>query len=64
MGRVLEILASIVNAQTEESFNEAMAELRNRYESKPPLMGYLSDELLPKKEKFVRYWTNNVLHFG
>ncbi|KAK9242958.1 hypothetical protein V1506DRAFT_545859 [Lipomyces tetrasporus] len=53
-----------VNAQRRESFNQAWTELRNRYESKPQFMDYLSDELLPKKEKVVRYWTNNALHFG
>ncbi|KAJ8100838.1 hypothetical protein POJ06DRAFT_274617 [Lipomyces tetrasporus] len=52
------------NQRTRESFNQAWTELRNRYESKPQFMDYLSDELLPKKEKFVRYWTNNALHFG
>ncbi|KAL2896106.1 Protein FAR1-RELATED SEQUENCE 5 [Bienertia sinuspersici] len=54
----------VINAATHEEFDHAWTSLVDSYSWFPPAVSYVRDTWIVHKEKFVRAWTNKVLHFG
>ena len=52
-------------ATTEQEFNHEWDVLQQDYTADFPfVMIYLADNLIPRKRKFVSFWTNQRLHFN
>ncbi|XP_058217649.1 uncharacterized protein LOC131328770 [Rhododendron vialii] len=55
---------NLVESPDESCFNEAWQRLQVDYEEKEYVHNYIKNTWLPFKEKFVKAWTGNHLHFG
>ncbi|XP_012850817.1 PREDICTED: uncharacterized protein LOC105970528 [Erythranthe guttata] len=56
--------AKLVESKTEEDYNDNYEDMVRRYGCYPKLISYLDDTWLIYKHKFVKAWTNKILHFG
>ncbi|XP_021760167.1 protein FAR-RED ELONGATED HYPOCOTYL 3-like [Chenopodium quinoa] len=55
----------ILNATTLDDYNRAVQKMAESYVAFPAVIHYVKDTWLNNhKEKFVKLWTNGVLHFG
>ncbi|XP_012833608.1 PREDICTED: uncharacterized protein LOC105954483 [Erythranthe guttata] len=54
----------LVNSETEEEYGFNYSEMVSLYGEYPKLITYVNHTWLIYKERFVKYWTNNILHFG
>ncbi|XP_021763625.1 protein FAR1-RELATED SEQUENCE 5-like [Chenopodium quinoa] len=54
----------IVNATTQAEYDHALAAMQVRWGKYPAVIQYVKRTWLCHKEKFVKFWTNQVLHFG
>ncbi|KAL2897234.1 Protein FAR1-RELATED SEQUENCE 5 [Bienertia sinuspersici] len=54
----------VINAATQDEFDHAWTSLVDSYSWFPAAVSYVRDTWIVHKEKFVRAWTNKVLHFG
>ncbi|KAF7140654.1 hypothetical protein RHSIM_Rhsim06G0076500 [Rhododendron simsii] len=55
---------NLVESPDESCFNEAWQHLQVDYKEKEFVRNYIKNTWLPFKEKFVKTWTGNHLHFG
>ncbi|KAI8535283.1 hypothetical protein RHMOL_Rhmol10G0161700 [Rhododendron molle] len=55
---------NLVESPDESCFNEAWQRLQVDYKKKEYVCNYIKNTWLPFKEKFVKAWTGNHLHFG
>ncbi|KAI8568648.1 hypothetical protein RHMOL_Rhmol02G0216800 [Rhododendron molle] len=55
---------NLVESPDESCFNEAWQRLQVDYKDKEYVCNYIQNTWLPFKEKFVKAWTGNHLHFG
>ncbi|KAF7123301.1 hypothetical protein RHSIM_Rhsim12G0135200 [Rhododendron simsii] len=55
---------NLVESPDESCFTEAWQRLQVNYEEKECVLNYIKNTWLPFKEKFVKAWTGNHLHFG
>ena len=55
----------VVYASTEEAFEASWTAFRTQYSERyPRIVNYLTNQWIPHKEKFIRAWTNKILHYG
>ncbi|XP_021836304.1 uncharacterized protein [Spinacia oleracea] len=54
----------IMNATSEDAYNAAVADMEENWSRWTAIMTYVHGTWLKHKEKFLRYETNKVLHFG
>ncbi|XP_021727073.1 uncharacterized protein LOC110694170 isoform X5 [Chenopodium quinoa] len=54
----------IVNATTQAEYDRALTAMQVRWGKYPEVIQYVQRTWLCHKEKFVKFWTNQVLHFG
>ncbi|XP_021762658.1 uncharacterized protein LOC110727404 [Chenopodium quinoa] len=54
----------VINATSEEAYERELVELKTKWGRWPKVIDYVVDTWLIHKEKFVMFWTNQLLHFG
>ncbi|XP_021747181.1 uncharacterized protein LOC110713021 [Chenopodium quinoa] len=54
----------ILQATTEAEYDRALDNFKDAYQWCPAIVDYVMQQWVPQREKFVKYWTNQVLHFG
>jgi MULE transposase domain len=60
----LELWYILVSSDSLESYNLNLNTLKSRYQNKHTLINYIVTVWLPYKEMFIKYWTNDAMHFG
>lgn len=54
-----------MHADTEELYEQAVAEMAEAWHRHPGCMAYVRNQLLdPYRDRFVQAWTKNILHYG
>ncbi|XP_057445785.1 uncharacterized protein LOC130737925 [Lotus japonicus] len=61
---VMEQWTDLVNAETEQQYEKEWRNMCAMCKDHPKFTKYISETWLTHKEKFVKAWTNNVMHFG
>ena len=55
----------LVHADTEELYEQAVAEMAEAWHRHPGCMAYIRNQWLdPFRDRFVQAWTKNILHYG
>ncbi|XP_012853746.1 PREDICTED: protein FAR1-RELATED SEQUENCE 11-like [Erythranthe guttata] len=58
------VWAKLVESETEEEYECNYREIVSLYGQYPKLITYINETWLIYKERFVKCWTNNIVHFG
>ncbi len=55
---------AVLNCLTEDSFNDSLGELREKYLSNEGALEYLNNNVFPLKQYIAKPWTSQVQHLG